>query len=258
MLICNDKLNPKALLEEIMALRPWRKGPFEISGVKIDSEWDSSIKWDLIKNATNLKDKVVADVGCNNGYYLFKMLDYKPKSLIGFDPGILVKKQFEFLAPFFDKENKIIYEPLGVEYLEEKYSNAFDVVFCLGVLYHRKSPLDTLKSLFLSLKSQGELILDTLIFDSPLDIALCPKKTYAKMKNTYFIPSISALKGWCERVGFKDFETISVLKTTPKEQHKTDFILGQSLEDFLDKKDSSKTLEGYPAPLRGYFKMRKK
>ncbi|MDO7827516.1 DUF1698 domain-containing protein, partial [Helicobacter pylori] len=52
MLIYNDKINPKTLLEEIMALRPWRKGPFEISQIKIDSEWDSSIKWDLVKNAT--------------------------------------------------------------------------------------------------------------------------------------------------------------------------------------------------------------
>ncbi|GAA8471978.1 tRNA 5-methoxyuridine(34)/uridine 5-oxyacetic acid(34) synthase CmoB [Helicobacter pylori] len=257
MLICNDKSDPKTLLEEIMALRPWRKGPFEISQIKIDSEWDSSIKWDLVKNATPLKDKVVADVGCNNGYYLFKMLEHGPKSLVGFDPGVLVKKQFEFLAPFFDKEKKIIYESLGVEDLHEKYPNAFDVIFCLGVLYHRKSPLETLKALYHALKIKGELVLDTLIIDSPLDIALCPKKTYAKMKNVYFIPSVSTLKGWCERVGFENFEVLSVSKTTPKEQRKTDFILGQSLEDFLDKTDPSKTLEGYDAPLRGYFKMLK-
>ncbi len=68
------------------ALRPWRKGPFDIFNTFIDSEWKSFIKYNLLEPHFDLKDKCVADIGCNNGYYLFKMLKHKPKKLVGFDP----------------------------------------------------------------------------------------------------------------------------------------------------------------------------
>ncbi|MDP1785654.1 MAG: DUF1698 domain-containing protein, partial [Sulfuricurvum sp.] len=38
---------------------------------------------------------------------------------------------------------------------------------------------------------------------------------------------------------------------------KTTWIESQSLEDFLDPDDSTKTVEGYPAPKRGYVRIKK-
>ncbi len=73
-------------------MMPWRKGPFEIFGTFIDTEWQSNIKYNLLRKHFNLKDKRVADIGCNNGYYLFRMQEDKPKSLVGFDPSPLYKK----------------------------------------------------------------------------------------------------------------------------------------------------------------------
>ena len=35
----------------LMQLRPWRKGPFSINELYIDSEWRSDMKWDRIKSA---------------------------------------------------------------------------------------------------------------------------------------------------------------------------------------------------------------
>ena len=81
-------------------LIPWRKGPFNIFGLEIDSEWQSNIKYNLIRPFFNLKDKVVADIGCNNGYYMFRMLEDKPKKLVGFDPSPLTLHQFEFINHF--------------------------------------------------------------------------------------------------------------------------------------------------------------
>ena len=35
----------------LMQMRPWRKGPFSINELHIDSEWRSDMKWDRIKSA---------------------------------------------------------------------------------------------------------------------------------------------------------------------------------------------------------------
>ncbi|PAF52345.1 tRNA 5-methoxyuridine(34)/uridine 5-oxyacetic acid(34) synthase CmoB [Helicobacter sp. 13S00477-4] len=243
------------LLEEIaIGLKPWRKGPFYLGDLFIDTEWRSYIKWELIAPFVQLEGKDVVDIGCNNGYYLFEMAKMNPKSLLGFDPSIFYKMQFDFINTFL-KQN-ITYESLGVEDIRH-YPKKFDVIFCLGVLYHRSDPIAGLKSLFAGLNEGGELILDTLIIDSKDEVALCPKKTYAKMSNVYFIPSISTLLGWGERVGFREMQILGQQETTIYEQRKTKWIDGLSLESFLDVEDMSKTIEGYPAPKRAYFKFKR-
>ena len=235
-------------------LIPWRKGPFKIFGLEIDSEWQSNIKYNLIRPHFNLKDKVVADIGCNNGYYMFRMLEDKPKRLIGFDPSPLTLHQFEFINHFVKSD--IVYEMLGVEHLEF-YNHKFDFIFMLGVLYHRPDPVGTLKSLARGLNSKGEILIDTFMIDGEDEICLTPNKRYSKIPNIYFIPTISALKNWVERAGFENFEVLATTVTTSEEQRKTDWSFDQSLEDFLDPNDNTKTVEGYPAPKRVYVKARK-
>ncbi|PPK58079.1 tRNA (mo5U34)-methyltransferase [Malaciobacter marinus] len=236
-------------------LIPWRKGPFKIFGLEIDSEWQSNIKYNLIRPHFNLKDKVVADIGCNNGYYMFRMLEDKPKRLIGFDPSALTMLQFDFINHF--AKTDIIYEKLGVEHLE-LYNHKFDFIFMLGVLYHRPDPVGCLKSLAKGLNKNGEILIDTFMIDGEQEVALTPNKRYSKIPNIYFIPTIPALKNWLIRTGFEQIEVLAVTTTTSEEQRKTQWSFDQSLEDFLDKDDNSKTVEGYPAPKRVYVKARKK
>lgn len=243
------------LIEETAKkLIPWRKGPFNIFGLEIDSEWQSNIKYNLIRPHFNLKDKVVADIGCNNGYYMFRMLEDKPKRIVGFDPSALTLHQFEFINHFV--KSNIVYEMLGVEHLEY-YNHSFDFIFMLGVLYHRPDPVGTLKSLAKGLNSKGEILIDTFMIDGEDEICLTPNKRYSKIPNIYFIPTISALKNWLSRAGFENIEVIATTTTTSEEQRKTKWSFDQSLEDFLDPNDKTKTVEGYPAPKRVYMKARK-
>ena len=200
----------------------------------------------------DLTDKVVGDIGCNNGYYLFRMLPKRPKKLIGFDPGVMSFLQFKFIDAF--ARSGIEYELLGVEHLPH-YGVKFDVLFCLGVLYHRSDPVRTLKELKGALNSGGELFLDTMYLDMDGDFALSPKNTYSKIPNIYFVPTISALLNWCERANFKDAQILATKPTDAYEQRKTEWILGQSLGDFLDPADPARTVEGYPAPKRAYLKL---
>jgi len=242
----------KKIYDVAKMMMPWRKGPFDICGVFIDSEWKSNIKYNLLRKHFDLKDKIVADIGCNNGYYMFRMQEDKPKLLVGFDPSPLYKTQFDFINRFVKSE--IVYELLGVEHLEF-YEQKFDTVFCLGVLYHRSDPVAMLKSLFKGLKNRGEVILDTFYIEGDDEICLSPKSSYSKIPNIYFVPTIPTLKNWCLRAGFSEFEVLEVSITQSDEQRKTEWIEGQSLDDFLDPNDSTKTIEGYPAPRRVYVKL---
>ena len=246
--------NEKKVYEVAKLLMPWRKGPFQIGETFIDTEWKSNIKYNLLRRHFNLKDKRVADIGCNNGYYLFRMQEDSPKSLIGFDPSPLYKTQFDFINHFV--KSNIVYELLGVEHLEF-YEEKFDTIFCLGVLYHRSDPVAMLKQLFKGLDKQGEVILDTFYIEGNGAMCLCPESSYSKIPNIYFVPTIGALKNWCLRAGFSSFEVLEVSVTQTNEQRKTSWIEGQSLEDFLDPLDSSQTVEGYPAPARVYVKLTK-
>ncbi len=230
---------------------PWRKGPFKIGELFIDSEWQSFIKYKIIEPHFDLKDKIVGDIGCNNGYYMFKMLKQQPKKLVGFDPSALFYMQFEFINRFVKSDIK--YELLGIEHAQY-YEYKFDMLFCLGVLYHRSDPIGSLKSLYKALNRGGELILDTFMIDGEDDICLTPKERYSKIPNIYFIPTINALKNWCFRAGFKDVEVLAVKKTDLNEQRKTEWIESQSLNDFLDLSNPNLTVEGYPAPKRVYIK----
>jgi tRNA (mo5U34)-methyltransferase len=235
-------------------LIPWRKGPFDICGVKIDSEWQSNKKYNLLRPYFDLKDKCVADVGCNNGYYMFRMLEDKPKKLVGFDPSAIFRSQFDFINHFIKSD--IIYEMLGVEHLEY-YETKFDMIFMLGVLYHRSDPISSLKSLNRALNKDGQIIVDSFIIDGDDEVCLTPFNRYAMIPNVYFIPTVNCFKNWLNRAGFKDIELLEITTTDQLEQRVTPWTFGMSLDDFRDPNDFSKTVEGYPAPKRAYLKARK-
>ena len=236
-----------------LALKPWRKGPFRINELYIDSEWQSFVKFNLLKPyLSELSGKVVADVGCNNGYYLFKMLEFSPAKLVGFDPSVRTFLQFRLLNAL--AKTPINYELLGVENLPN-YAHKFDIIFCLGVIYHRSDPVKMLKELKASLNKGGVVFLDTLFIEDEREIALVPKKTYSKIANIYFVPSVSALRNWCERAGFADFKVLATKATDTFEQRQTEWSEGYSLQDFLNPANSNLTCEGYEAPKRVYVRL---
>jgi tRNA (mo5U34)-methyltransferase len=242
------KINAKKLI-------PWRKGPFNLCGVEIDSEWQSNKKYNLLRPYFDLKDKLVADVGCNNAYYMFRMLEDKPKKLVGFDPSALFKTQFDFVNTFIKSD--IVYELMGVEHMEH-YEHKFDFIFMLGVLYHRSDPVSTLKSLRNSLNPNGEIIVDSFMIDGEDEVALSPHDRYSLIPNIYFVPTINCFKNWLNRAGFTDIEVLKITQTDSEEQRATEWSFEVSLNEMLDPQDPTKTIEGYPAPKRVYLKARKK
>ncbi|TXE88993.1 tRNA 5-methoxyuridine(34)/uridine 5-oxyacetic acid(34) synthase CmoB [Campylobacter volucris] len=252
-IFCGEKFNEE-IKNIAIELKPWRKGPFRINDLFIDTEWRSFIKFNILKEYMHcIENKIVADIGCNNGYYMFKMLEFNPAKIIGFDPSIKYFLQFLLINSL--AKTSIKYELLGVADVPN-YPIKFDVIFCLGVIYHRSDPVMMLKQLKQSLNKNGIVFLDTMYIEDEREIALIPKKTYSKIPNIFFIPSILGLRNWCQRAGFSEFEILATKQTDLEEQRKTQWIDSYSLDQFLDEKDSNLTCEGYPAPKRVYVRLK--
>ncbi|MCO6537715.1 MAG: tRNA 5-methoxyuridine(34)/uridine 5-oxyacetic acid(34) synthase CmoB [Gilliamella sp.] len=237
------------LLKNMM---PWRKGPFHLYGIDIDTEWRSDWKWErLINHIDCLEDKIVLDVGCNSGYHLWRMIGAGAKLAVGIDPMALYLCQFEAIRKLLGNDQRAHLLPLGIEHLPKL--NAFDTVFSMGVLYHRRSPLDHLFQLKDQLVEGGQLVLETLVIDGELHQALMPGDRYAQMRNVYFIPSTPTMINWLEKCGYSDVRMVDISLTNFDEQRKTEWMTSDSLANFLDPDDSTKTIEGYPAPIRAVF-----
>jgi tRNA (mo5U34)-methyltransferase len=233
----------------LFGLRPWRKGPFRIFGIDLDTEWASYLKWRrLEKHLSALHGRRVLDVGSSCGYYLFRMKEYAPALLLGLEPYATFYYQHCFLAALSGLE-QVHTLPLKFEELPAM-PGFFDTVFHMGVLYHVRSPLETLTALRRTLRRGGELVLETLVIPGEEDVALTPRDRYAKMNNVFFLPTVKCLECWLERTGFKHIRCVDVTRTTEAEQRKTAWIQTESLADFLDPEDSMRTVEGYPAPRR--------
>lgn len=240
------------LRKSLMELHPWRKGPYNLFGNFIETEWRSDWKWDRFKeHISPLQNKKVLDVGSGNGYHCWRMLGEGAKSVIGIDPFMLSLFQFNAINHFI-KSNSLWLLPLKMEEFPEQ-TRFFDTVFSMGVLYHRRSPFDHLYELRDALHSKGELVLETLVIDGKLGEVLVPEGRYAQMRNVWFIPSTLTLESWLKKSGFKNIRLVDVTPTTTEEQRKTDWMKFDSLSDFLSPSDSSKTIEGYPAPKRAIF-----
>ncbi|MCX7086210.1 MAG: tRNA 5-methoxyuridine(34)/uridine 5-oxyacetic acid(34) synthase CmoB [Methylococcales bacterium] len=237
------------LENQLKILHPWRKGPYELFGIHINTEWRSDWKWDrLTQYIAPLEHRLVLDVGCGNGYHCWRMLGAGAKMVVGIDPMLLNVMQFQFLRKLYG-EAPIYVLPLGIE--DMPYGlKAFDTVFSMGVLYHRRSPMDHLYELRDALRPGGELVLETLVIDGGLGEVLVPEDRYAKMRNVWFLPSCDTLVSWMIRCGFKNIRVVDITTTTIEEQRSTDWMQFQSLKDFLDPEDLSLTYEGLPAPKR--------
>ncbi len=256
---CED-MDANALLrlkQLLLALHPWRKGPFNMFGVFIDSEWQSNVKWSRLEQAIcPLQDRLVLDVGCGNGYYMLRMLGAGAKYVLGVEPSQLFIAQYHALRKYLPEVAGTMLplrcQEIPFDALAEQ-GITFDTVFSMGILSHRKQPRAHLAELARCLKAGGELVMETLIISGGVEDVLVPKSRYAKMPNVWHIPSALKLQAMLHVAGFEKITTIDLSATNTDEQRQTKWMTFESLSDFLDSDNQSKTIEGYPAPQRGIF-----
>jgi len=233
----------------LLQLAPWRKGPFDVGGIQIDAEWRSDLKWARLSDAVApLAGRNVLDVGCGNGYYALRLHEEGANAVLGIDPTLLYVMQF--LAVTYASEPlpvKVL--PLRMHELPDA-PRVFDTTFSMGVLYHQRSPIDHLRQLRGTLRPGGQLILETIFVPGDDSCARTPADRYARMKNVWLLPTVRELTTWLQRTGYRDIEIVNESVTTSEEQRATDWMSFESLAEALDPNDSSKTVEGWPAPRR--------
>ena len=244
--------------QALQKFHPWRKGPFQIGDTFIDTEWRSDWKWNRLAGRIDFQDKLVCDVGCGNGYFGWRMVAEGAKGVLGIDPTLLFVLQSEVFRRVTDSKQCNLVLPVTDDELPDDL-RLFDVAVSMGVLYHRTSPIDHLLKMRSLLVPKGEFVLETLILadDAETDV-LVPEGRYAKMRNVWFLPKLGLLCRWLHRTGFKEIEVIDATPTTIQEQRRTEWMQFESLADFLDPEDHTRTIEGHPAPLRAMLKAKLK
>lgn len=233
-------------------LGPWKKGPFDVMGIVLDAEWRSDLKWDrVLAVASSLKGRRVLDVGTGNGYFLLRAAGEGARFTLGLEPSALYCAQYIALNRFYQRKDIALLPITSSEFPQS--CRAFDTVLSMGVLYHRRSPLDHLAELKSFLRPGGQLILETIVVPGEEGYALVPEDRYAQMRNVWFLPTVPTLTSWLHRLGFEDLHISVPVPTTEVEQRSTRFSSQHSLRDFLDPEDKSRTVEGYPAPRRAVW-----
>jgi tRNA (mo5U34)-methyltransferase len=235
-----------ALVKELL---PWRKGPWNISGSAIDSEWRSDMKFDVLREALgDVRGRTILDIGSGNGYYALRLAEFGAEAVLCLDPSERFFLQLE-LAQKFAQEPRVQLELLGFRDVP-RIGYRFDCVLCMGVLYHQKDPLSLIEICRDTLTSGGVLALESMSYPSTESIAFFPPGRYAKAHNVYFLPSACAMVSMLERAGFQDVRIAHERVTTVEEQRRTELAPYESLADFLNPRDPSRTIEGHPAPQR--------
>ncbi|MEO1939443.1 tRNA 5-methoxyuridine(34)/uridine 5-oxyacetic acid(34) synthase CmoB [Candidatus Thioglobus sp.] len=246
-----DKDDLEFSLKQLM---PWRKGPYQIGDLQLDSEWRGDMKWDrVVPHIQSLKGKTVLDVGSGNGYFTYLMAISGAEMALGLEPFLLFNYQFQAIRTLIKNPPNAFVLPLRLEDMPDEA--VFDTVFSMGVLYHQKDHMAHLYKLKNMLTKGGELVLETLIIDAKDGDQIIPEDRYARMRNVWCLPSTDTLHTWLKQTGFSKIKLVDVTKTTPEEQRATHWIGNntQSLQDFLDPNDDTLTIEGLPAPKRAIF-----
>jgi len=235
--------------QQLRCFMPWRKGPFSVFGIDIDAEWRSERKWNrLSEKLPDLRGKTVADIGCNNGYYMFRMVPHQPRLVLGFEPSVQHYYCFKSLNALAGFDNLDI-DLLGGEHIG-LFGETFDVIFLMGIIYHRISPLELLKDIHKALKPGGTLIIESQAIPGDEPVALFPEKTYAKAPGTYFVPTGTTCRNWLLRSGFNRAELFCSHPMSSAEQRRTDWMVFESYQDYISPDNPTRTVEGYPAPWR--------
>ena len=247
-----DAQSQQHLDQLLRDLAPWRKGPFQFFASYIDTEWRSDWKWQRIEpHLSTLSGRKVLDVGCGTGYHCWRMLGAGADYVLGIDPSMRFFVQY-LAAQKYLQDDRFDFLPIGIEDMPSGLS-MFDSVFSMGVLYHRRNPINHLMELFNLLTPGGELVLETLIIDEAVGGIFRPPERYAKMRNVWSIMTVEKIHALLDEAGFKEIRCVDQSTTSLEEQRSTEWMTFHSLQQFLDPDDNRKTIEGHPAPQRAFF-----
>ena len=129
---------------------------------------------------------------------MYRMADQRAEFILGIDPVVPYWSQFKFINHFAKCDN-LQMELLGVEDCIH-FDKLFDVVFSMGIIYHHRNPIQQLLDIKKSMRREDNLFLKRLAFLEKKSIALFPEDRYAKMRNVWFVPTLSCLVNFAKKL----------------------------------------------------------
>jgi len=244
------------LQASLQALQPWRKGPFSLFGVGIDTEWRSDWKWQRVRHHLEpLNGTRVLDVGCGNGYFGWRMLEAGADLVLGIDPTLVFCLQHQAINRYMASDRNWVL-PLRFEALPEPDQvGGFNTVFSMGVIYHRRDPEAHARALFQHTRPGGQVVLESLVVEN--GGPLMPSGRYARMRNVPIIPDANRMLEWLSAAGFLEPQIVDITPTSVDEQRSTAWMTFESLAVALDPVNPDLTVEGHPRPVRAIAVARK-
>lgn len=225
--------------EFLPQLGTFLQGPFPMPGNRVTrSAWDCRGKAGAHAacgiSAESVKGKRVLDIGCNAGYDTFYLNALGALETVGLEPHMFYFHAL-FLNAVYNCEG-VSFHNVGWENLDANYLGDFDLVNCLGLIYHVKEPMTLLEKIASIMKPGAKLLIETHALSESSKQACFIEGAFWGDVTYWWIFGDECLMGMLRSTGFKDVRM----------PLKADC-------DSRNPKNRRLTVEGYPAGARAWF-----
>jgi len=218
-------MNPEQL-KEMNSIQWWHTMPLD--GVMTPGRDFTQDKLIAIKMPKDLSGKKVIDVGAWDGFFSFEAERRNAKSVLAVDtvmwkehPTFNVQKNRKVMhtgKKGFNFAHKILKSKVNseeIEVMDLRTTNSiygkFDLVLCLGILYHMEDPLGMCKVMYDICKKGGLLILETHIDMNKIDypvMAFYPGKECNNDAGTWWGPNARCVEAMLKVAGFSEVQRV--------------------------------------------------
>lgn len=220
------------------------QGPFPLPGQRVSrSAWDCRSKAKTYRtfglDADRIHGKRTLDIGCNAGYDPFYMNALGAAESVGLEPHLFFLHAM-FLNAVYQRPG-VSFHNLGWEDLGRVDFGDFDLVSCLGLIYHIREPIHLLEKIATVMRPGAELLLETHVLSESSRQTYFVEHAFWGDDTYWWIFGDECMMGMLRSSGFTD------VKLAYKEDC-----------DSRNPADSHFTVEGHPAGARAWFTATKK
>ena len=215
------------------------QGPFPLPGKRVTrSAWDCRGKTGAYQ-ACGLTPQAVAgkrtlDVGCNAGYDTFLVNAMGAAESVGVEPhGFYHHAQF--LNAVYGRSG-VSFHNIDWERLNAAQLGSFDLITCLGLIYHLKEPMALIQTLASLMKPGARLVMETHVLSERSSQAHFVEGAFWGDQTYWWIFGDECLSAMLRSCGFKDVKV--ALKADC---------------DSRNPRNPRVTVEGHPAGARAWF-----
>ncbi len=203
----------------------WHSIPLPHGVVTPGKVKDGAVIMERLRLPMDLTGKRVLDIGAWDGFYSFEC-EKRGAQVLAIDNynrmEVEEERQFAsiansgFLVAREILESRVEYKDMDVCDLSPDTTGCFDIVLFLGVLYHLKSPMPALERI--ARVTRGYALVESEIIrtlTSESLILYAQRDEYNRDPTNWFIPTVSAMKGMMEDVGFKSVDVLYETSSNP-------------------------------------------